>query len=394
VKRVLLLILALGIASAASAVDFGLAVSAEPAYEADAGGELPKLTMNYTPWFSHSFNEKVGLYVSARFGFEKEFTDEPSDDRWYELNRTELTLRPAETAYLTLGRQWYRDDAGMIAAGLFDGLSASFGLGRALLRGGVYSSALIYKKTTEIRMTAKDWEIYGDSDRYIGSNRLLAVLGGDFPDLSSKTSLSVSALGQFDLNDQGTGDLHSQYLTALYRIELLDPLRLSLTALGGMTERNEDFRSSFAGVLGLDWDLPGNLADMLTGELQWRSGAVNDDIGPFTPVTVLTRGTVYTPPLAGLMDARLSYTARLHRTLSLNALSVLFIRTDVETFTDPDLDAASKDRYVGVEFYGQMIWAPQSPLRITVGGGAFLPGNVFVTTDPRWKINAGIVLSL
>jgi hypothetical protein len=394
VKRTIFVILALGIGSAVAAVDFGLAATVEPAYEADTGGEQGKITINYVPWFSVAFNEKAGLYISARFGFEKEFVDEPSDDRWYELSRTELNLRPAETVYLTLGRQWYRDDAGMIAAGLFDGLSGSFGLGRALLRGGVFSSALIHKKTTEIRMTAKDWEIYGDTDRYIGSNRLLAVLGGEFPDLTLKTSLSVSALGQFDLNDQGTQDLHSQYLTALYRIELLDTLRLSLTGLGGITERNEDLRGAFAGVLGLDWDLPGNLADMLTGELQWRSGAVNDDIGPFTPVTVLTRGTVYTPPLPGLMDARLSYTARPLRSLSINALSVLFFRTDVETFTDPDLDTASKERYVGVEFYGQIVWAPQSPLRITVGGGAFLPGNVFLTTDPRWKINAGIVLSL
>jgi hypothetical protein len=394
VKRSLFVILALGIGTSAGAMDFGFISSVEPLYESSA--DLVKVTSSYVPWFSAFTNEKAGFYISARFGFEQEFTEgDPWRDVFFELNRTELSIRPNETVYLLLGRQWYQDSGGMIAAGLFDGLHSAFSLGRVRLEGGVFSSALLNKKTMEIRMTPKDVEIYEDSDRVFGSNRMLVVLGGEFPDLSSRTSLSVSALAQIDLNDGRTQALDSQYLTALYRIDALSSLRLALTAIGGLTEQNGEGRGNLGAALTLDWDVPGSLADMVTGEFHWGSGAVNTAIGPLAPVTMLTRGMVFTPSLPGLMDVRLSYGARFHRTLSLNAATVFFFRTDAETLTDPGLDPASKERYIGLELYGQLVWALQSPLRITAGGGVFLPGGAFGTNrDPRWKINTGITLSL
>jgi hypothetical protein len=396
-KQLLFVILALGISAGAAAMDFGLVASFRPIYDTNIGDKVFTLTNTYVPWFSTSIKGNMGLYISGRFGFEGEHRDNRwSNDAIYELDRTELTIRPAETIYLTLGRQWYQDSGGLIAAGLFDGLHGSFGLGPVRLTGGVFSTALLRKRTAEIRMTAGDEADYWNADKYFSSNRLLAVLGGEFPDLTLRTSLQVSALVQFDLNDyDGNQDLHSQYLTAKYRIEVLDTLRLGLTGIAALAELDRDTRGSFAGVLEADWDVPGNLADMLIGELQWGTGAVNDDIGPFLPINRITRGLVFTPNLPGLMSARASYAARLRRTLSLNAASAIFFRTDVETFDDAELNPASRNRYLGTEFYGQLAWAPQSPLRITLGAGLFVPGAAFVKdADPRWKINMGLILSL
>jgi hypothetical protein len=397
VKGPLFLIFALGISAAAAAVDFGLVTNFDLSYDTGTGNGVFSFERSHVPWFSASITEKIGLYISARLGFEDGYKSGRWDhDVFFELDRTELNIRLADPVYLTFGRQRYRDSAGIIASGLFDGFYGTFGTGgRFRLTGGLFSTALLRKETAEIRMTEKDRKIYEDPGRYLGSNRMFAVLGGEFPDLTSRTSLMVSALAQFDMNGYGTSALHNQYLTALYRIDGLDTLRFVMFGIMGVIESNREIRANFAGGLGMDWDVPGNLADMLTGECYWRSGEVNKGIGPFIPITGLTRGSVFNLPLPGLMDARVSYTARPRRTFSFNAVSAVFFRTDLETFGDAELDLESKERYLGVECYGQITWAPQSPLRMTLGGGVFLPGDAFVEgTDPRWKIDTGLIFSL
>jgi hypothetical protein len=95
------------------------------------------------------------------------------------------------------------------------------------------------------------------------------------------------------------------------------------------------------------------------------------------------------------MNARVSYTARPRRVFSFSAAGTVFWRTDLETFTDKELDGASKDRFLGWELYGQLIWAPQSALRFNAGGGAFFPGGAFAEgAETRWKINTGLIFSL
>jgi hypothetical protein len=134
---------------------------------------------------------------------------------------------------------------------------------------------------------------------------------------------------------------------------------------------------------------------MLTAEFRWGSGETGDSAGAFTPVNDIAQGTVFTPSLRGLMNARAVYTARLHSVLSLSAEAVLFWRTDVETFRDAELDGASKDRFLGTEAFVSLIAAPQSAFRLTAGGGAFFPGGAFAEdAGVRWKVNMGIIFSL
>jgi hypothetical protein len=134
---------------------------------------------------------------------------------------------------------------------------------------------------------------------------------------------------------------------------------------------------------------------MLQAEFRWGGGTVNDRVGSFTPVSDIAQGTVFSPALKGLMNIRAAYTARPRSIISLSAETVAFWRTDVETFTDTELDYASKDRFLGMEVYGSLILAPQSALRLTAGSGAFFPGGAFVEdAGVRWKINMGIIFSL
>jgi hypothetical protein len=404
-RRVFLVVTAiLVLTGAVFPVDFGLVLSTAGEYAPDTDGQGFAFSGGVTPWFASALGGKTNLYLSGKVTFEYGYDEEA----WVwpplvELERTELNFRPFQTVYLVLGRQQFRDSGGMIASGLFDGFSGTFGLGMARLSVGVFYTGLIYKKTAEILMTAGDLEYYyrpfdyGDPGSYFASRRVFSFVTGEFPDLTSRLSLDVSALVQFDLNKyEDVSALNSQYLEARFGIEAVDALRFFITGVGGLAEIEEaDPRFNIAAALEADWEVPGRLPDMFSTELRWGSGAINDRIGPFKPISGIAQGTVFAPTLPGLMNARVSYTARPHRVFSLSAMTVFFGRTDLETFKDGELDDVSKDRFLGWELYGQVIWAPQSMLRFSAGGGAFFPGGAFVEgAGIRWKINAGLILSL
>jgi hypothetical protein len=396
--------LTLTLAGAVFSVDFGLVLNTAGEYLSDTDGQGFAFREGVTSWFASALGGKANLYLSGKVTFEYGYDKEA----WVwpplvELERTELNFRPVQAVYLTLGRQQFADMGKMIASGLFDGIYGNFGLGGARLSLGAFYTGFLYKETAEILMTAGDLEYYyrpfdyADPASYFASRRVFASVTVEFPDLTSRTSLEVSALGQFDLNGyEKDPALHSQYLEARFGLEALDSLRFFVTGIGGAAETEwTDPKFDFAAALEADWEVPGRLPDMFLAELRWGSGAVSDKIGPFKPISGIAQGSVFAPTLPGTMNARASYTARLHRAFSLSALAVFFGRTDLETFWDRELDGASKDRFLGWELYGQLIWAPQSALRFSAGGGAFFPGGAFVEgAGIRWKVNAGVIVSL
>jgi hypothetical protein len=74
-----------------------------------------------------------------------------------------------------------------------------------------------------------------------------------------------------------------------------------------------------------------------------------------------------------------------------------FIRTDLETLGDADLDAGSESRLLGGELHGSLMWAPDAALMLNLGAGAFFPGwgGAFQGDAPiRWKVNLGLICSL
>jgi hypothetical protein len=396
------LILTLGIGVFAAAADFGLVIGGTGEYVSDTGGTGPGFTGTFSPWVSAALGKTLSLSVSGKLSVEYEYEHRAwAKPLLFELERTELSFRPAQKVYLTLGRQRFKDSGGIIASGLFDGASGSFGLGAARLTGAVFYTGLLSKKTAEILMSAEDLEAYrrplnyGEPMTYFASRRILAHIGADFPGLTPRTALNLSLLAQYDLNSHAN-PLHSQYLELRYGLEAADTLRFTLAGTGALTEQgNAEARGNFAAALAADWDLPGALTDLVHAELRWGSGAVNRRIGPFTPVTSISQGNVFSPALTGLMNLRAAYTAGFRRTLSASAEAVCFWRTDLETLTDRELDSASKDRYLGTETRAALTWAVQSALRLSAGGGVFFPGGAFrEDAGLRWNLSGGVILSL
>jgi hypothetical protein len=91
-----------------------------------------------------------------------------------------------------------------------------------------------------------------------------------------------------------------------------------------------------------------------------------------------------------VLDA--GYTARLHRTFSIDASVLYFLRTDAgATYTDIPGSAYT----LGAELYGQAIWVPVSDISFILGGGAFFPG--LGASDPggkpQWQVSLGSMIS-
>jgi hypothetical protein len=368
------------------AVDFGVVLDVTPEYDSTEAAGF-SVTGIVLPWVSALFSPTLSLYVSAAVSIEAPF---------FEMDRTELSWRPLPALFLQFGRQRFGDSAGLIADGLFDGLHGSWGLGAVRLSLGAFYTGLLYKETAKILMTGHDVEMYGmewnyaDISTYFASQRILLPLTAEFPALINRSSLVLNGIAQFDVN--GIDTLHSQYLELKYQIEPLNPLHLTIAGVAEMSE-SPDFRLGFAAFTRADWELPSALQDLLSLQLRWSSGRMNDVIGAYLPVSGISAGEIYTPRLQGLMYASAIYKVRPLPALSAEAGAGYFIRTDLETLQD----GLTADSYtLGGELYGSLVWTPQSIISITTGGGAFFPGwgGAFVTgAKIRWKARVGIMVS-
>jgi hypothetical protein len=320
----------------------------------------------------------------------------------FEVGRSEVLWRPGfsglpiSSINIEAGRAPFQDPLGIIAAGLFDGFSGNAVLGQARLSAGAFFTGLLYKETARIVMTPSDIETYIDKDNYFASRRLLFSGGAELPSLTPESSLAVNALLQFDVNGKTTS-LHTQYLSAKYMYLPLETLTLTGALVMGLAENQDaDASAHFAFITGADWDVPGALQDMLQGEIRWSTGAVNDNITAFAPVTGIAQGQVFSPNLSGLMTIKGKYTTRFQKNFSASAEGTYFIRTDGKTLSGAEYPPSSA-RALGGELYGTLSWAPVSDLMATAGGGFFFPGmgDVFESDAPiRWKFMVGLTLLL
>ena len=157
VRAVLLcVILFCAIAVTAFAADFGLILGTEREYTDDLSPDGFSLRSTARPWVSVIFTETINLYLSGKMTFEYEEKEEPPQSYLFEPERTELTLRPASALYLSLGRQNFRDPAGLIVSGLLDGAAFSLKLGPSRLSLGAWYTGLLYKETAKILLTPGD----------------------------------------------------------------------------------------------------------------------------------------------------------------------------------------------------------------------------------------------
>jgi hypothetical protein len=384
------------------AADFGVVLGAEGEYRGGINPEGFSAGPYAAPWVSAVLNEKLDFHVSGKLAYNYTENQGLPGNFFFEPELTELNWRPAPLLTVTLGRRRFRDALGLAASGLFDGAGGSVNLGTGRLSLEVFYTGLLYKESAKILMTSADLETYknppaaGGLSGYFASRRTLLALTGEFPGLTPRTGLTVQALTQFDVNP--TPDkLHTYYMEARFTAEPLEPLHLDAGVLGELLRDTEGLRGSAGVTAGADWEVPGVLSDLLSAKFLLTSGKTGGKVRAFIPVGGVSAGTIFDPGMGALMSTGLSYQARPLAVLSAGAGAAYFIRTDLETLGDPDLDGTSDSRLLGGEVYGSLVWAPDSALRLTLTGGAFFPrrGGAFRTgAAVRRKLNIGLLVSL
>jgi hypothetical protein len=373
--------------------DFGAVLRINPEWKG-AGAETDNAyAFTLDPWISASPHKTFDIYLSGGISLRYE------QEEWKllpELNRFIFAWRPLPGFSLEAGRGRFSDPNGIIAEGLFDGLSVSWEPGGSRLSAGGYYSGFLYKDTADIYMTPSDIEDYlkpldweDPAATYFASRRVLASVSWEIPALAgSPHGLYLQGLGQFDLN--GTDDwLHSQYLSLRFLFSPLPVFTVTTGGVLGLTEQAErDIKIAPALLVDAGWYLPTALRDMVSLGFRWGSGGTDKEsggMGSFLPVTCISQGNVWSSTLPGLMLIRAAYTLRPHETLALALDGRYFF-----------LDNNRDEKALGGEIYVSITWAPVIDTALTVGAGVFLPntGNALPSgTPPRWLVSLGLTVS-
>jgi hypothetical protein len=398
------------VAGAGFSVDFGILATANPDLKFDYSkhtfAEAITNDINLRAWASAALGDKADLYVSAKAALKCRSLIWQWPLR-FEAERTEFIFRPGPNTILEAGRMEIEDPSRFIVDGLFDGFRASLGDEALTLRFSALYSGFMFKETAELFMTDRDKRSYAvkldyaDPETYFASRRVLLAA-----DAAIKTkpdfSLGLSALAQFDANNDDDDLLHTQYLSALPRWTLAEDLDLRAGATIGLSETGRrDPRLFFAASAGLDWNVQEFRNDTLSLDLYWAGGAHGGRIGPFEPVNVKAPGFAFDPRFSGVAVLSAAYNARPWKTVNLLARTAYFFRTDRDNFAFPDLapqfNPHSDSPLLGAEIYGLFDWTPVSFLRFWTESGVFFPGlgRAFVAgAENRRRVKAGLTLSI
>jgi len=396
-RLTLFLVLLICAAGLVCSLDFGLLISQEIEVENEYLSYTPALT----PWFSWNGGKKLSFYISNRFFFDYyNYFDDKDSSGWAkpvfrsELTYTAVNYRINDSMSLEAGRIEYDDALGFAAAGLFDGARFELDLPLGAISIGAFYTGFLYKETALILMTANDVEEYAEPwgidnlGAYFASQRFLAAVRWNIP-LGEAFTLSAEILGQFDLNNDYQ-NLHSQYGEVKVDFYPLSTMGISAGALfETMQSGGENFYSAFGFLAGVKLDVPGFLNDWLNVNFKFTSGHINDNFIAFTPLSCVSQGEVFPETISGLAFPSADYSVRLHETLFAQGNLRYFISTHNDSDTDGNL--------YGGEIWASLAWQPLEDIRLTVGGGVFFPslGNVYPReTDPMWKLNALLTLSL
>jgi hypothetical protein len=376
--------------------DFGLFLSQELEAENNQFSYTPALI----PWVSWNGGKKLSFYISNKFFFDYyKYKDNEAASGWArpvfrsELTFTALDFHINEKMFLQAGRIEYADALEFAALGLFDGARFEMNLPLGVISAGAFYTGFLYKETALILMTANDAEKYAKSwyhniGAYFASRRFLSAVRWDIP-LGEIFTLSPEVLAQFDLNDDDQ-NLHSQYVEIKMVFYPLNTMEVTAGALfEAMQSGGENFYGAFGFLAGMKMDVPGPLNDQLNATFKFTSGPRGDDSMAFTPLSCLSQGDVFPGTISALAFPSAGYRVRIHYTLFAEGSLRYFIRTYDDSTTDGNL--------YGGEMWASLAWQPLEDIRLTVGGGVFFPGlgNVYPEgTDPGWKVNAVLTLSL
>ena len=399
-KRILLLpALLLFSGAVIFSVDFGLLAD----QNLEVTDEVSTYTPAFTPWFSWNGGQGTSMYVSGAltlkyYSYDGDLAD---NSGWVkpllrpELSYSAVSHRINAQYSIEAGRIRYTDVMGFTASGLFDGARFDAVIPLGTISAGGFYTGFLYKETAKILMTAHDTKRYaqawnGDFNSYGASQRTFATARWDIP-IGEANTLSAEALFQVDLNNDTDDKLNSQYGEVQMAFYPFDALGITVGALiEAMSYRDTDPAVALGALARAGLDVPGSLNDRLSVTMKLSSGRGDDTLTAIMPISAIPQGMVFDKTISGLASFSLDYMVRVLDSLFIDAGLHYFMRTY-------DVPAEEGNIYGG-EFQASLAWQPLDDIRLTLGGGVFLPdfggGNIYpYGTRPTGKFIAGLSLS-
>ena len=346
------------------------------------------------PWLSIPVNPKADFYLSGNFQFEYNYS------KWNiipDVGEFDFTYRFDDLTSIKVGRVPYFDATTLINMGLYDGVLADISLMDNPFRAAVFYTGLLNKKNAQVVLSASDLMDYVNDDIFFGSKRIIAAAEYGLEGfIGDKNTFTVGLLGQFDLRKGAENRLHSQYISLNYDLRQVDHLVMNFNGVLVFEESRADpFGAAAALAFDLSWYLPYDRTHKVLAAAQWTSGKTAAFI-PYRSINDITVGEVFSPSLTGVIFTQLGYGARILPTLYGEFQANYFIRTDLGTAYDPDIDPASDSHLLGGEFVLNAVWSPLSDLSLVGEAGIFLPqmGGAFMEdAKVQWLVSLTLVLS-
>jgi hypothetical protein len=385
-KSALLLILFTLCAGFVFSFDFGLLVD----QNTEAGNNYFSYTPEFIPWYVWNNGQGVSLYLSGIVSLKYDNDGLRKPAILPELSRFSFSYRANQRSF-EAGRIEYADALGQTASGLFDGLRFQTASPIGGVSIGAFYTGLLYKETAKILMTGNDAQEYakpvGSFNDYCASKRLLAFGRLDIP-LMEYHNFIFEALAQFDINGNDE-KLNSQYAQIVLEFFTKKNMKIS----GGfvfetMENGNGDLTAAYGALAALETDMPGSPNDSLKLTGKYSSGPKDETFTGFAPLSSITQGMIFSGIFSGLWQTKINYAVRI--------LPSLFAETNISYFGRTYNETGSDGNLYGGEIWASFVWQPLEDIRVTFGGGIFLPGtgNVYpIETENTWKVNVGLSIS-
>jgi hypothetical protein len=419
-SRVLISALVLVVLSTASAVaiDFGGTLGntteASVPFDGDTSiGQGNRLSL----FVRHSFSEELEVVARARYEYRLDtvFADETDTEvDWWQGDldalyaRARLPVEDGNGALVDLqaGRFRQREFSGALLSERADGLRATFQTADGEVTLGAGYTGFLMKESSGLLLSGADVSDDADDDEFFAPPRLLGIIAFSLPELVGRQNFDVSFIGQGDLRDEddlpeGQGLVHTAYLGAGVSGPIVPMLFYdlygyfgggkTLTDLGGFYSY-KPIQSYMIGA-NLQYFMPEVQQSVVSFGYLYSSG--DKDHGSFyegntegaskmfVGLTSPGFGAVFSPKLGNLMVTDLSYSVKPFSGQGSRALeefqtelSVLgFFRPTTGVISEPGINPASDDLYLGTEVDLALNFRPFSDLGFSLVNGVFFPNN-------------------
>ena len=409
-----------------------IVLATAPAVALDFGGTLGNTTEASLPFdqdhsfgqgnrlslfVRHSFSEELEVVARGRYEYRLDtvFADETDTEvDWWQGDldalyaRARLPVDDGSGALVDLqaGRFRLREFSGALLSERADGLRATFQTGDGDVTLGAGYTGFLMKESSGLLISGADVSDDADDDEFLAPPRLLGLIAFSLPEIVGRQNFDVSFVAQGDLRDEddlpdGQGLVHTAYLGAGVSGPIVPMLFYdlygyfgggkTLTDLGGFYTY-KPIQSYMVGA-NLQYFMPEVQQSVVSLGYLYSSG--DKDHGGFyegntdgaskmfVGLTSPAFGAVFSPKLGNLMVTDLSYSvkpfagqgSRVLEEFQTELSTLAFFRPTSGVISEPGINPASDDLYLGTEVDLALNFRPFSDLGFSLVNGVFFANN-------------------